>query len=88
MTAIGVFAATVAFAIVGRFSQRPARTYTIVAVVALLLSLIPNIAMLFNPAAAPFPGGNPGSISVLILQHIVAAVVAISVLTTRGITRS
>ena len=81
----GVLAAVIVFAIVGRFSRQPARTFTIIAVVALLLSFVPNVGMIINPASAPFPGGNMGSMSVLIIQHIVAAVVAVWVLTTQAV---
>lgn len=81
----GVLAAVIVFAIVGRFSRQPARTFTIIAVVALLLSLVPNVMMLINPASAPFSGGNVGSISVLMLQHVVAAVIAVWVLTTQAV---
>jgi hypothetical protein len=85
----GVLAAVIVFAIVGRFSRQPARTFTIIAVVALLLSLVPNVMMLIDPASAPFPGGNLGSITVLMIQHIVAAVIAVWVLTTQAVeTRS
>src|SRR5688572_27632041 len=57
-TVIGVLAAIVVFAIVGRFADRPIRTYTIIAVVALLLSLIPDVMMIIDPATAPFPGAT------------------------------
>lgn len=87
MTVSGVLLAVLVFALVGRFSRRPARTYTIVAAIALVLSLIPNGFMMVDPSTAPFPGANLGSIAVLSLQHVVAAVVAVWVLVTQGIER-
>ncbi len=82
----GVLAAVIVFAIVGRFTRQPARTFTIVAVIALLLSLVPDVMMLINPASALFPGGTVGSVVVLMIQHVVAAVIAVWILTTQGVT--
>jgi hypothetical protein len=84
-TTLGVLAAVIVFAIVGRFARQPVRTYTIIAIVALLLSLIPNVMMLVDPASSPFPGSNLGNVTVLMLQHVVAAVVAVWVLITQGV---
>lgn len=81
----GVLAAVIVFAIVGRFSRQPARAFTLIAVVALLLSLVPNVMMLVDPANAPFPGGNAGSMSVLMIQHVVAAAVAVWVFVTQAV---
>lgn len=87
-TTAGVLAATLVFALVGRVARRPARVYSIVAAVVLVLSLIPNVMMLVDPASAPFPGGNVGSNTVLMLQHVVAAVVTVWVLVTQGIEKN
>ena len=84
-TAVGVLLATVAFAIVGRFARQPARTYTIVAIIALIISLIPNVMMTLNPSAAPFPGGTLGANITLMIEHVVAAVVAVWVLNRWGV---
>jgi hypothetical protein len=84
-TAVGVLAATIVFAITGRVTRQPARVYTIVAIIALLLSLVPNMSMLMNPASAPFPGASLGSNIVLMLEHLVAAIVAVWVLTTQAV---
>ncbi len=37
---------------------------------------------MFNPTAMPFPGGSALAFGVLILFHVVAAIVAVGVLTT------
>lgn len=84
-TAGGVLAAVIVFAIVGRFTRQPARVYTIIAVIALLLSLIPDIMMLVDPASVPFPGANLGNVTVLMVQHVVAAIIAVWMLTTQAI---
>jgi hypothetical protein len=41
--------------------------------------------MLVDPASAPFPGANVGNVLILMLQHVVAAVVAVWVLVTQGV---
>lgn len=83
-SAAGAIAAVLAYAIVGRFTRQPARIYLYIAIVALLLSFIPNIGLLTDPASAPFPGGNLGSVSVLMVQHAVSAVIAVWLLLTQA----
>jgi predicted Co/Zn/Cd cation transporter (cation efflux family) len=80
-TVIGVAAATLVFALVNRFARNPVRVFRIVAVIALVLSLIPNLSLMVNPANAPFPGGTPQAFAVLSIFHIVAAIVSIWILT-------
>jgi hypothetical protein len=81
-TTLGVLGAVVVFGLVARFAGRPIRTYWIVAIVALLLSLIPNFALAMDPASAPMPGGTTTAYLVLIVFHVVAALVAVPILTT------
>lgn len=65
-TAIGVPGAVGVFARIARLSPRPLRTFRIVATVALLLSAIPNLALLgADPRSVLFPGLAP--LPVLIL---------------------
>jgi hypothetical protein len=87
LTTLGVVAATIVFAIVARFARNPVKTYAIIAAVALVLSILPNLASMANPDAIPFPfpGASPLAFGVLIIFHIVAAVVAVAVLL--GMTR-
>ena len=80
-TTIGVLGAGVAYAIVTRVSRTPVRTYWIVATVAFVLSIIPNVMLALNPAAAPMPGGTPGAFAALIVFHVVAFLVSVLVLT-------
>lgn len=74
---LGAIAAVVVYAIVGRFTRQPGRIYLYIAVIALLLSFIPNILLLVDPESAAFPGGNLGNVAVLIVQHVVSAVIAV-----------
>jgi hypothetical protein len=84
-TTVGVLAAVAVFALVGRLTRQPARVYSVIASIALLLSLVPNVAMLLDPASAPFPGSTVAGVIVLMLEHVVAAIVAVWVLTTLAI---
>lgn len=83
-TVIQVGAGVIVFALITRFLQRPIRTFTIVALIALVLSCIPNVALAANPTAAPFPGGNAAAFLALIIPHIVAAAITITTLTRLG----
>jgi hypothetical protein len=85
LTAVGVLLAVLVFALVGRFSKQPVRTYLIIAVVALLISFVPDIALLVNAEGAPFEGIDVVSIGVLIVMHIVAAVVSVGLLITLAV---
>lgn len=74
---IGVVGATIVFGLLGRFTERPIRWFWIVSVVVLLLSFIPNIAMLTTGA---LPGTTvPGVVSLMVM-HVVAAAAALGVL--------
>jgi len=69
-------AAVLVFAWVGRFAKNPVRTYLIISSVFLLISFLPDLAA----AAAPFPGaGWPYSITLMIM-HVVAGVITVSML--------
>jgi len=80
LTAGGVAAAAVAYAIIARRSDRPARTFRRVAVVAFVLSIVPNVALAANPDAAPFPSASASGFLILIIFHVVAAVVSVILL--------
>lgn len=79
-TIIGTGLGALVFAWLSRRSATPFRTYRAVAVVALILSIIPNILAAFNPAMFPFPGGTATAFLVLTLFHVIAAVVSVVVL--------
>ncbi len=86
---VSVFAAVLVgggvlvYVLVVRFSKQPARTYTMIALIALLLSLVPPIMFFFNPAAFTrlLPGVTPLAASILMGLHIIDASIAIVLLT-------
>jgi hypothetical protein len=86
-TGVGVAAAVVVFALIARYAQRPIRTFWIVAVIALLVSIVPNILTALNPASAPFPGATAAGFLVLIVFHVVAAAICVPMLTSLTRTR-
>jgi hypothetical protein len=81
-TIMGVLGAVIVFATVARFSKRPIRLFTIIALVVLALSLLPDIGLLSSNA---MPGTSLGSVIALMLMHVAAAAVTIWLLTTRTI---
>ena len=83
LTVIFVFLAVLVFAAVRRFAARPARLFRNIAVVALLLSLVPDLFMLTDGGSAAFPGASGVAVAVLIVQHVVAATVVVWMLTMR-----
>ena len=77
-TFVGVLGAVIVYALIGRFSQQPVRLFRRVALVALVVSFIPDILMLvtgFNP------GTTAANVAVLILMHIVAWAITVGMLT-------
>ena len=58
------------YAWLARRSANPARAYRIVALVALIVSIIPNVLAAFNPAMFPFPGGTATAFLALTLFHV------------------
>src|SRR6266542_3201507 len=69
-------AAVVVYALVGRFTKNPVRTYLIISSVFLVISFLPDIAAVF----APLPGaGWPYSISLMIM-HVVAGSITVYLL--------
>ena len=79
-TVVGTGLGALVFAWLSRRSATPFKTYRNVAVVALIISIIPNILAAFNPATFPFPGGTAAAFMALILFHLVAFVVSVAVL--------
>ncbi len=83
MTALFTFLAVVVFAVIARVAARPRRTYRLVAGIAFVLSIIPNIMTAVNPSAIPFPfpGATSGAFLVLIIFHLVAYLLTVRILT-------
>jgi hypothetical protein len=85
-TVIGVALGVGVFALLVRFTRRPLRLFTIIALVALAVSCLPNVLAALNPSAMPMPGASAAGFLALIVFHIIPAVVTIAALTrlTRG----
>jgi peptidoglycan/LPS O-acetylase OafA/YrhL len=67
-TLVGVVAAALVYAVIRRVARDPARTFTIVAVVALLLSLAAPLSLGFDETAA---------VCTLVLMHVLTAAIVI-----------
>jgi hypothetical protein len=74
-TSVGVALASGVYALVRRFSRKAVRVYTLIAAVALLVSLIPNFLILRDPAALG-PGTTIPEVLVMMVCHGVAAIVS------------
>jgi hypothetical protein len=75
-TAGGVVLAGVAFAIVQRFIRDAARAYVRLAIVALVLSWIPDVALLFINE----PGATVPAVASLMFMHAVTAAIVVTLL--------
>ena len=80
-TVVPAIVAVLLYAALIRFTSNPARIFTNIAVVVLILSLIPDLT--YIPSV---PGATSGQTAILMVMHVVAAVVIVSMLTT--LTRS
>ena len=81
---IGAIGATLVFWIISRTARRPVTTFTRVAIVTLVVSLVPNLFMLQAGSPMNMPGTTVGTVAALIVMHIVAAAVIITVLNRAG----
>jgi hypothetical protein len=76
LTLILCTGAVLVFALVGRFAKNPVRTYLMISSIFLAISFLPDIAAV----SAPFPGaGWPYSITLMIM-HIVAGFITVTML--------
>jgi uncharacterized protein DUF6069 len=75
-TAGGVVLAGVAFAVVQRIVRDVARVYVRLAIVALVLSWIPDVALLFINE----PGASVPAVAALMVMHAVAAAIVVTLL--------
>ena len=79
LTALGVGGATVVYWLVARWKATPDTWFLAVALVVLVISFIPAIGWFLTD-----PAGSLDGVVVLMSMHVVAAVVAIAVLTDLG----
>lgn len=77
-TAFFLVVATLIYMLVNRFSRNPVRTFTIVSIVGLIVSLLPDVLLLVNPGGLPPEMGTPtfGAVMILMLQHLVGYAIA------------
>jgi hypothetical protein len=75
-TVVPAIAAVLLYAALIRFTSNPARIFTTIAVVVLIVSWIPDLT--YIPSV---PGSSSGQTAILMLMHVVAAVVIVSMLT-------
>ena len=80
-TVVPAIVAVLLYAALMRFTSNPARIFTNIAVVVLIVSLIPDLT--YIPSV---PGATSGQAAILMLMHVVAAGVIVWMLTT--LTRS
>ena len=81
-TLVGVIAAGLVFAIVKRRAANPVRTFTIIAVVALVLSLAAPLSVgLQDPPE--YPGTDAAAVGTLMLMHVLTAAIVVYVFSRR-----
>ena len=76
-TVVYLLMGTVVFALVARFASRPARTYTIVATIGLLLSMFMPISAGFGFGAPGAPTPDIATVATLCLMHVAAYTISV-----------
>jgi hypothetical protein len=76
-TVMFLILATIVFLVINAFAANPPRVFNIVALVALILSLIPDVMLLINPSAMPMGTPTFGAVLILILQHVAAYLITV-----------
>ena len=82
-TVVPAIVAVLLYAALLRFTRHPARTFSIIAAIVFVVTVIPDFT--YIPTV---PGATVGQTAILILMHIVAAAVIVGLLTTRTRTES
>ncbi len=68
---------TIAFAVITRFSSRPARTYLIVAAIGLLFSLVMPISAGFGYGPPGIPPADAATVTTLSLMHFGSFIISV-----------
>ena len=76
-TVVLVSAAVIVFALVTRFIKNPIRTYQIIALVVLVVSFLPDVGY----AGSSMPGASWPVAIALMIMHVVAWAICVSILT-------
>jgi uncharacterized protein DUF6069 len=66
-TVVGMAGAVVVFGLVVRFAKRPVRVFRRVTLVVLLVSLVPDLLLLFS---GPMPGTTVAGVFTLMVEHV------------------
>lgn len=77
LTVVGVAAGLGVAVAVQKLSARPVPLFQRIVVVALLVSLVPDLYMLTDGGAAAFPGATVAAVVILMAQHVAAAAVVL-----------
>ena len=77
LTVVGVAAGLGVAAAVQKRSAQPVRLFQRIVVVALLLSLVPDLWMLTGAGGEAFPGATVAAVVILMVQHVAAAAVVL-----------
>ncbi len=75
LTVVGVAAGLGVAVAVQKLAARPVPLFQRIVVVALLVSLVPDLLMLTEGGAAAFPGATVAAVVILMVQHVAAAAV-------------
>jgi hypothetical protein len=76
-TAAGMVGAVAVFGMMLRFARRPVRLFRRVALVVLVVSLVPDVLMLFSGS---MPGTTVAGVITLMVEHVASWAVAVGVL--------
>ena len=77
LTVVGVTAGLGVALIVDKRSERPVPLFQRIVLVALLLSLLPDLWMLTDSGGEAFPGATVPAVATLMVQHVAAAAVVL-----------
>lgn len=75
-TTVGAVGSVVAYGVIDARSDTPDRTFAVVATVVLLLSFVPDLALLVHDSAA-----TVGATGVLMVMHVTVAATSVAILT-------
>ncbi len=78
-TVVGMVGAVVVFGLILRFARRPVWLFRRVALAVLVVSLVPDVLMLFSGS---MPGTTVAGVLTLMVEHVASWAVAVGVLTT------
>lgn len=84
LTVVGVGAGLVVALMVGGSAAEPVRLFRQIAIVALVVSFLPDLWMLTDAGAGAFPGATIPGVVTLMLQHVLAASAILWMLTVKG----